>query len=239
MFFLGIIFFTIVVVTIWYFVAKRRTEYGTVNVNENDLIKKFNRVVKRLTERNIENVKADLFKILDRYKFIKCEQFIENRTQIQSARKQVTEQIEQTIRSRSDVRRQVQKLKESGNPDANLGAQLVYQYDMLGEMIEKLEVAKDNLTRKECEFDRELGLFNSKFALKKAEVSMMIANAISLKNISSIDIRLEDLVSEFQQKVDEQENADYVRTKLYGTATVATETSFDVDAYKQKFADFQ
>lgn len=239
MFFLGIIFFTIVVVTIWYFVAKRRSEYGTVNVNENELIKKFNRVVKRLTERNIEDVKADLFKILDRYKFIKCEQFIENRAQIQSARKQVTEQIEQTIHSRSDVRKQVQKLKESGTPDANLGAQLVYQYDMLGEMIEKLEVAKDNLTRKEYEFDRELGLFNSKFALKKAEVSMMIANAISLKNISTIDIRLEDLVSEFQQKVDEQENADYVRTKLYGTATVATETSFDVDAYKQKFADFQ
>ena len=76
MFFLGIIFFTIVVVTIWYFVAKRRSEYGTVNVNENDLIRKFNRVVKRLTERNIEDVKADLFKILDRYKFIKCEQFI-------------------------------------------------------------------------------------------------------------------------------------------------------------------
>lgn len=239
MFFLSIIFFTIVVVTIWYFVAKRRSEYGTVNVNENELIKKFNRVVKRLTERNIEDVKADLFKILDRYKFIKCEQFIENRAQIQSARKQVTEQIEQTIRSRSDVRRQVQNLKESGNPDANLGAQLVYQYDMLGEMIEKLEVAKDNLTRKEYEFDRELGLFNSKFALKKAEVSMMIANAISLKNISTIDIRLEDLVSEFQQKVDEQENSDYVRTKLYGAATVATETSFDVDAYKQKFADFQ
>ena len=67
MFFLGIIFFTIVVVTIWYFVAKRRSEYGTVNVNENELIKKFNRVVKRLTERNIEDVKADLFKILDRY----------------------------------------------------------------------------------------------------------------------------------------------------------------------------
>lgn len=239
MFFLSIIFFTIVVVTIWYFVAKRRSEYGTVNVNENELIKKFNRVVKRLTERNIEDVKADLFKILDRYKFIKCEQFIENRAQIQSARKQVTEQIEQTIRSRSDVRRQVQNLKESGNPDATLGAQLVYQYDMLGEMIEKLEVAKDNLTRKEYEFDRELGLFNSKFALKKAEVSMMIANAISLKNISTIDIRLEDLVSEFQQKVDEQENSDYVRTKLYGAATVATETSFDVDAYKQKFADFQ
>ena len=236
---LYIIIFVIAVVTVWYFVAKRNSEYGTINVNENELIKKFNRAVKRLTERNIETVKADLFKILDKYKFVKCEQFIENRTQIQSACKHVIEQIEQTIRSRSDVKRQIQALKVSNTPDTNLGAQLVYQYDMLSEMIEKLEAAKDNLTRKECEFDRELGLFNSKFALKKAEVSMMIANAISLKNISTIDIRLEDLVSEFQQKVEEQENADYVRNKLYGTTSIPTETSFDIDAYRQKFADFQ
>ena len=67
---------------------------------------------------------------------------------------------------------------------------------------------------------------------------MIIANAISLKNISTIDIRLEDLVSEFQQKVDEQENADYVRGKLYGAAE-ATQSEFDIEAYKQKFADFQ
>lgn len=239
MVFFSIILLTIVGTAIWYFVKKNKSEHGSINVNENELVKKFNRVVRRLTERNIEDVKADLFKILDKYKFVKCEQFIENRTQIYSARKHVEEQIIQTTRSRSDVKTQIANLKKSDTPDANLGAQLVYQYDMLGEMVQKLEVAKESLVRKECEFDRELGLFNSKFALKKAEVSMMIANAISLKNISTIDIRLEDLVAEFQKKADEQENADYVRGKLYGTTTVTTDSTFDVDAYKQKFADFQ
>ena len=115
MFFLGIIFLVIVGVTIWYFVTKHRSEYGTVNVNENELIKKFNRVVRRLTERNIEDVKADLFKILDKYKFIKCEQFIENRTQIQSARKQVEEQMRETTNSRANVKNQIHKLKSETN----------------------------------------------------------------------------------------------------------------------------
>ena len=106
-------------------------------------------------------------------------------------------------------------------------------------IIEKLKVAKENLLRKECEFDREIDMFNSKFALKKAEVSMMIANAISLKNVSSIDIRLEDLVSEFQTKVEEQENADYVRGKIYGTEVQNTDSSFNLEEYKQKFVDLQ
>ena len=230
--FLSLIIFAIVAFVAWYFIAKYRTENGTINVNENELVKKFNKTVKRLTERNIEDVKADLYKILDKYKFVKCEQFIENRTQIQSARKQVEEQMWETTNSRSNVKNQIHKLKSETNKDnTNLGAQLVYQYD-------KLKSTKDALERKECEFDRELDLFNSKFALKKAEVSMMIANAVTLKNISSIDIRLEDLVSEFKQKVDEQENADYVRGKLYGT-TETTQSEFDIEAYKQKFADFQ
>lgn len=237
--FLSLIVFAIVAFVAWYFIAKYRTENGTINVNENELVKKFNKTVKRLTERNIEDVKADLYKILDKYKFVKCEQFIENRTQIQSARKQVEEQMRETTNSRANVKNQIHKLKSETNKDnTNLGAQLVYQYDMLGDIYNKLKSTKDALERKECEFDRELDLFNSKFALKKAEVSMMIANAVTLKNISTIDIRLEDLVSEFKQKVDEQENADYVRGKLYGAAE-ATQSEFDIEAYKQKFADFQ
>ena len=237
--FFSLIIFAIVAFVAWYFIAKYKSENGSININENELVKKFNKTVRKLTERNIEDVKSDLYKILDKYKFVKCEQFIENRTQIQSARKQVMEQMRETSNSRTNVKNQIVKLKSETNKDnSNLGAQLVYQYDMLGEIYEKLKVTSEALERKECEFDRELDLFNSKFALKKAEVSMMIANAVTLKNISTIDIRLEDLVSEFQQKVEEQENTDYVRGKLYGTAET-THSEFDIEAYKQKFETFE
>ena len=236
-----LIFFFLMVIGVvaWYLVKKHTVENGSISVNENEIIKKFNKTVRRLTSRNIEDVKSDLFKILDKYKFVKCEQFIENRSQIQSARKQIEEQIRQTERARSDVSFQIRKLKSDSNVDEVLGAQLVYQYETMGDMVTKLTVAKDNLLTKECEFDRELDMFNSKFALKKAEVSMMVANAISMKNISSIDIRLEDLVAEFQQKANEQENADYVRGKIYGTPSpTSTTTEFNVEEYKTKFNNF-
>ena len=229
----------ILAVVITYFILKHRNENGSLNVNENELVKKFNKVVKRITERNIEDVKADLFRILDKYKFVKCEQFIENRTQIKSARSYVEEQINATTKAEADVVAQLRRLKNSENPDVVLGAQLLYQSDSMKAIIEKLKVAKENLLKKECEFDREIDMFNSKFALKKAEVSMMIANAISLKNVSSIDIKLEDLVSEFQTKVEEQENADYVRGKIYGTEVQNADSSFNLEEYKQKFVDFQ
>lgn len=239
---MGIFIFLVILViamVVWYKVQKYKTENGTIDLNEDKLIKKFNGLVKKINPRNIEDVKLDLFKILDKYKFIKCEQFIENRTHIQASRKQVQEQIRATDSSRSAVKDNILRLKRSENPDEILGAQLAYQYEKLGEMTEQLKSAEMTLLKKDSEFDRELDLFNSKFALKKAEVSMMIANAISLKNISSIDIRLEDLVSEFQQKVAEQENADYVRGKLYGNSeSAASESTFDFDAYKQKFTDF-
>ena len=59
--FFSLILFAIVAFVAWYFIAKYRTENGSINVSENELVKKFNKTVKRLTERNIEDVKADCF----------------------------------------------------------------------------------------------------------------------------------------------------------------------------------
>ena len=130
--FFSLIIFCIVAFVAWYFIAKYKSENGSININENELVKKFNKTVRKLTERNIEDVKSDLYKILDKYKFVKCEQFIENRTQIQSARKQVLEQMRETINSRTNVKNQIVKLKsEIGKDNTNLGAQLVYQYSLL------------------------------------------------------------------------------------------------------------
>ena len=100
-----------------------------------------------------------------------------------------------------------------------------------------MEEIKTNLEEKDAHLEREIESFNAKYAMKKAEVSMMIAEAISIKNVSKIDLRLNDLVTEFKNKAEEQENANYVKSKVYNLENEASEP-VDIEAYKEKFLNF-
>lgn len=208
-----------------------------ITLSESKIVKKFNRLVRSINERNINTVKDELLEVIEEYKAVKVNQFIESKNQISSSKRIINEEIENSELSRANVKKQIAKLKTSENPDVANGASLVYQYERISEMINRMEEIKTNLEEKDAHLEREIESFNAKYAMKKAEVSMMIAEAISIKNVSKIDLRLNDLVTEFKNKAEEQENANYVKSKVYNLENEASEP-VDIEAYKEKFLNF-
>ena len=168
---------------------------------------------------------------------MKVNQFIDSKNQISSSKRIINEEIANSELSRANVKKQIVKLKNTTNPDVANGASLVYQYERISVMINRMEEIKNSLEEKDAHLEREIETFNAKYAMKKAEVSMMIAQAISIKNVSNIDLRLNDLVTEFKTKAEEQENSNYIKSKVYHLEKDSDEP-VDIDAYKQKFLDF-
>lgn len=225
------------VAIIAYRLITSENETDKVSLSESKIIKKFNRLVRSINERNINTVKDELLDVIEEYKAVKVNQFIDSKNQISSSMRIIDEEIENSKTSRNNVKKQITKLKSESNPDVAVGASLVYQYERVGEMINRMNEIKKNLDEKEAHLDREIESFNAKYAMKKAEISMMIAEAISIKNVSNIDLRLNDLVTEFKTKAEEQENANYVKSKVYNIENDGSEP-IDVDAYKDKFLAF-
>lgn len=209
-----------------------------ITLSESKIVKKFNRLVRSINERNINTVKDELLDVIEEYKAVKVNQFIDSKNQISSSMRIINEELESSNLSRANVKKQIAKLKQDENPDVAVGASLVYQYERMGEMISRMNEIKKSLEEKDAHLEREIESFNAKYAMKKAEVSMMIAEAISIKNVSNIDLRLNDLVTEFKAKAEEQENANYVKNKVYHLENDSTEP-LDVDAYKDKFLSFE
>ena len=134
----------------------------TITLSESKIIKKFNRLVRSINERNINTVKDELLDVIDEYKAVKVNQFIDSKNQISSSMRIINEEIENSKVSRNNVKKQITKLKSESNPDVAVGASLVYQYERVGEMINRMNEIKKNLDEKEAHLDREIESFNAK-----------------------------------------------------------------------------
>ena len=226
-----------VVAIIAYRIVVGSNNSDQISLSESKIVKKFNRLVRSINERNINTVKDELLEVIEEYKAVKVNQFIDSKNQISSSKRIINEEIANSELSRANVKKQIVKLKNTTNPDVANGASLVYQYERISVMINRMEEIKNSLEEKDAHLEREIETFNAKYAMKKAEVSMMIAQAISIKNVSNIDLRLNDLVTEFKTKAEEQENSNYIKSKVYHLEKDSDEP-VDIDAYKQKFLDF-
>lgn len=226
-----------VVAIIAYRIVVGSNNSDQISLSESKIVKKFNRLVRSINERNINTVKDELLEVIEEYKAVKVNQFIDSKNQISSSKRIINEEIANSELSRANVKKQIVKLKNTTNPDVANGASLVYQYERISDMINRMEEIKNSLEEKDAHLEREIETFNAKYAMKKAEVSMMIAQAISIKNVSNIDLRLNDLVTEFKTKAEEQENSNYIKSKVYHLEKDSDEP-VDIDAYKQKFLDF-
>ena len=226
-----------VVAILIYRTAISSNNSNEISLSESKIVKKFNRLVRSINERNINTVKDELLEVIEEYKAVKVNQFIDSKNQIASSKRIINEEIANSELSRANVKKQILKLKNAANPDIASGASLVYQYERISDMINRMEEIKTSLEEKDAHLEQEIESFNAKYAMKKAEVSMMIAEAISVKNVSNIDLRLNDLVTEFKAKAEEQENANYVKNKVYHIEKDENEP-IDIDIYKNKFLNF-
>ena len=127
-----------------------------ITLSESKIVKKFNRLVRSINERNINTVKDELLDVIEEYKAVKVNQFIDSKNQISSSMRIINEELESSNLSRANVKKQIAKLKQDENPDVAVGASLVYQYERMGEMISRMNEIKKSLEEKDAHLEREI-----------------------------------------------------------------------------------
>ena len=113
---------------------------------------------------------------------------------------------------------------------------------------EKLKRLRDSLVKSESilkdklnTINHNIDTFNHKYSIKKSEIIVMIANAAAVRNVSGVDIKLNDLVSEFESKVKEEEIKLEVREKIFGSNTekeIDLDISGNYEEYLEKLKTF-
>jgi hypothetical protein len=218
----------------------------TKKLSESDLVKKFNSLVKNLTERNLENVKFELLDVLDKYREVKCNGFIESKTILVNSKESILQQVEILSQEESNLLSNIYTIKECmqngqfTESDVDAGARFLYEVEKLRDVRDSLKKAVEDLNEKINSIDNNINLFNHRYLLKKSEITLMIANAISVQNVSGIDLKLNDLVTEFKTKVRENEIKKEVTGKIYNVPTSqTTEKDFNKDEYIEKLKSFE
>ena len=215
------------------------------NLKDSDLVKKFNKTLKKLTERNIDTVKEELLDILNEYRNRKCQSFIESKKLLEDSSCMVRSQIVEIDTQIYNLKRNIKTIKsniEKGlatEEEQKSGTIYLMEYEKTVKMKESLEKSKSILKEKLSALDYSIETFNHRYSLKKSEITVMIANAAAIKNVSGIDIKLNDLVSEFESKVREEEIKLEVTEKIFGNKEkIDLEVSDNYETYLKKLKTF-
>ena len=209
---------------------------------ESDLVKKFNRAVKKLTSRNLDTVKEELLEILEEYRQVKCESFIESKTLLNNSLDSLNVQMSRIKEQDSIFVSKIKEIKSKKNltpEDEKIGAMYVSELEKLRAVYSNIEKSKAKVEDNIRIVNSSINMFNHKYELKKSEIIVMIANATTVKNVTSIDIKLSDLVTEFNTKVRESEIRTEVTDKIYNVGTdKETPHNYNEVEYVEKFKNF-
>ena len=191
----------------------RIKETKLVVLDENKIIKKFNKLIRNLGKRNIDTVKEELLELLDQYKICKQNQFEHANIQLTRA---ITDIAKQIISLKNLSNEYLNKAKEvkNNNGSSKVGARYLYHKDRMDEVIKKLEAMKVTTEGKKNTLLENIELFDSEYAIKKGEISVMIANSIEFGVGCDVDLKLNNLISEFQGMVSDQEAVKEVNEKM-------------------------
>ena len=200
-------------------------------LREDKLINKFNKLVNSITERNIDTVKQELLEVLDEYQALKTEHFQKTNAELSKAINRIEEQILSINTSINGFNRKALEIK-AYNGDPKEGAMFLYQVDRFTEVKNKLSDKMRDLTNKKSKLIETTSMFNSNIALKRAEISIMIADSTGIDSGSNIDLKLDKLVIEFKDKVAEQEAYKEINDTIHSKNE---SIEFDQEAYIEKF----
>lgn len=205
----------------------------TSKLQESDLVKKFNQAVKKITDRNLEIIKEELLNILEEYRSIKCENFIETKNLLEKCKDSVKSQVILLLKQESELYDKVKSISVEAKAgklspeDEKYGALQLAELEKLREVKQRLLNSANSISDKISQVDSTINLFNYKYELKKSEIIIMIANAATIKNNISIDLKLNDLVTEFRTKARENEIRTEVTEKIYGTSPSPEKNTID------------
>ena len=98
---------------------------------------------------------------------------------------------------------------------------------------ESLQKAKCSINDKLDKLDSDINLFSSKYELKKAEINLILTNNLVDVNLSTVDINLDDLIVEYQDKSLEMKNTKEITNKI--NSIDLKEDVIDVEKMKERF----
>lgn len=188
-------------------------------LSESKIVKKFNEILKTIGERNLDVVKQELIQCLDEFAVVKEQQFAFTLSQIRKSKKDVDNQLNAMTQQLSSITSKVKlfAIDHKGSQEDSIikqGVSMLVKQKTMQTICEKLRTAQDTLNKREDDLNAMLGDFNSNLAIKKADISIMIADSTGIFSGSTADIKLDNLVKEFQTKVIEGKAAQDVHDKL-------------------------
>lgn len=220
---------------------KNTVKSNFTNMSENDLVKTFNKLANSLSgspNRNIDNIASEMLAVLKEYKCKKIEQFIESTQMLTKNRQHIDEEIVKLDNVISKLKADALNLNKENmtDDDYELGAMYMAQIDdtinLKNDLIKTSEENKNQLDR----IDKQIKSFNAKYAIKEGSITNMIIKAKTHKNFSSVDIKLNDLISEFNDKVTDIEVEQKVRAQIANTESDEnTDKSPNFIAHKEEY----
>lgn len=211
------------------------------NKNKNDINyikKRFRKLLKLSKNRNIDDVREDIYDTLLYYKQIKTKEYITTKTSLEKSLRDVSSSLDSIYTKKTAQHAHVRKLKDTylKLKDENLLNQGVNETMILDKYIkiyESLQKAKCSINDKLDKLDSDINLFSSKYELKKAEINLILTNNLVDVNLSTVDINLDDLIVEYQDKSLEMKNTKEITNKI--NSIDLKEDVIDVEKMKERF----
>ena len=125
--------------------------------------------------------------------------------------------------------------------DLEAGALIMAQIEETEKLKETLRKTYDENEKRFDTVEKQIKNFNIKYTLKETSITNMIVLAKTSKSISNVDLKLNDLISEFKDKVQDNEIEYNVRSQINGTNDdEANPIEFDLnkDKYIDQFKKF-
>lgn len=216
-------------------------------LTENDLISRFNKLTDFLInpgKRTLDDIAKELINVLKEYKCRKVEQFVESEQLLAKNRNHLDEQISKLQVQINKLKTDAKALKKDNMTadDLENGALYMAQIAETEKVLEQIKRTREENEARFEAVEKQVKNFNVKYTLKETAISNMIVQAKTTKNISTVDLKLNDLISEFKDKVQDNEIEYNVKAQINGTAeeeeTNSPEFEANKDMYIEQFKNF-
>lgn len=190
---------------------KLKSKSMSVNSLQRKLKKLFKQFVSSPTPETIKNQILDL---LDSYKHEKSNQFID---MISCYKKYIRDIILERDNIKKELSILSNKIKSDGRNDTILKS--IY---LLKNSIKSLDESEKIVSNKLEFIEQHVSIFNTNFLAKKSQILMMLSRLTLENSISDIDIELNQLLKDFDDKVIEAEVTESVNKKIFGTEGISS-----------------
>lgn len=211
-------------------------------LTENDLISRFNRLTEFLInpgKRTLDDISKELINVLKEYKCRKVEQFVESEQLLAKNRNHLDEQIIKLQNQISKLEADAKALKKEKMTDLDYenGALYMAQIAETKKVLDQIKKTREENEKRFENVEKQVKQFNVKYTLKETAISNMIIQAKTTKNISTVDLKLNDLISEFKDKVQDNEIEYNIKAQINGTAEEEEQNSPEFEVNKDKYIE--